>query len=134
MTAQVNTRHRGPPAWFLACGWMVPAGVFAQFVSAGLGLFLDAQMLGAHAAVGISLSLPLTGLLAGSVMIPRLRGLLRWTVLATVIYGVQIMLAAGAVPALMALHPANGALLLATSLILLARALAGGRRDAAAAA
>lgn len=110
-----------PPRWFTALAWLLPAGIFAQFVSAGLGLFRDSGLLGLHAAMGFTLSLPVIGLLAGSLLVPRLRGFAWWAGAVLLAYSVQVVLAAGAGPLPMSFHPANGALLLTASLVLLAR-------------
>lgn len=109
------------PSWLLALGWLLPAGILAQFLSAGLGLFLDASLIGLHAAIGFSLSLPILALLAATLLDRRLRPLAGWSGLVMVLYTTQIGLAAGAAPVPMSLHPLNGALVLVASLMLLAR-------------
>lgn len=111
--------NAGMPRWFTASAWLLPAGILTQFVSAGFGLFLDAELLGLHGAVGIALSLPVLALLAGTLLIHRLRGFGWWAGIVFVLYTVQVILAANGAPALLALHLANAAPLLATSLVLL---------------
>ncbi|GGH63723.1 hypothetical protein GCM10011341_39070 [Frigidibacter albus] len=111
---------RGTPVWFTLSAWALPLGLLAQFLSAGIALFRDGGMWGLHGAVGGALSLPVLALLAGALCIPRLRGFGWWAGLTAFLYLTQIALAAGAGP-LLALHPANGALLLTSSLILLAK-------------
>lgn len=111
----------GTPAWFTACAWLLPVGILGQFLSAGFGLFLNAELLGLHAGLGTALSLPVLALAIGALAVPRLRGFGWWAGLVFVLYGAQIALAAGAAPLPMSLHPANGALLLTASLLLLAK-------------
>lgn len=113
--------HAGTPLWFTALAWLLPAGLLGQFLTAGLGLFLDPALIGAHAAIGTALSLPLVALLAGSLLVRRLRGFAWWTGLATVLYSIQVALAAGGSAVPLSLHPANGALLLCASLVLAAK-------------
>lgn len=111
----------GTPLWFTAAAWLLPVGLFGQFASAGFGLFLDPDLLGLHRALGTALSLPVIGLAGGAILIRRLRGFGWWAGVVLALYLVQIALAAGAVPVLLSFHPANGALLLAASLVLLAK-------------
>ncbi len=111
----------GTPAWFTALAWLLPLGLFGQFASAGLGLFLDPNLLGLHGALGAALSLPVLGLVAGAALIRRLHGFGWWAWTLLALYLVQVGLAAGRVPALLSLHPANGALLLSASLVFLAK-------------
>ncbi|MEO3998546.1 DUF6220 domain-containing protein [Mesorhizobium sp. CAU 1732] len=117
----VTDMHRDLPGWFVWTARLLPIGIFAQFLSAGLGLFLNPDMLGLHGGVGTALSLPVLALLAGALLIRRLRGFGWWAGAVVLLYGVQVGLAAGAAPVPLSLHPANGALLLATSLVLLAK-------------
>ncbi|RST87900.1 hypothetical protein EJC49_03180 [Aquibium carbonis] len=111
----------GTPIWFAALAWLMPAGVFSQFVIAGFGLLLDPALLGLHGAIGSILALPAIGLAAGAFTIRRLRGFGWWAAILVALYLVQVGLAAGPIPVLLSLHPANGALLLAASLVLLAK-------------
>ncbi|TKT75326.1 DUF6220 domain-containing protein [Aquamicrobium sp. LC103] len=113
--------HLGTPVWFTLLAWVLPIGIFAQFLSAGLGLFLDPNLLGLHGGSGIALSLPAILLPAGTLLVRRLRGFGWWTTIVLALYLVQVALAAGAAPVPLSLHPANGALLLAASLVLLAK-------------
>ena len=113
--------HPGTPAWVKALARLLPIGIVAQFLSAGLGLFLDPGLLGLHRAIGTALSLPVLGLLAAALLIRRLRGIGWWAGAVLALYAVQVALAATAAPLPLSLHPANGALLLSASLILLAK-------------
>lgn len=112
---------RGTPLWFTASAYALPAGLLGQFLLAGLALFSNGEMWGLHAAVGGLLSVPALALLGGSLALPRLRGFGWWAGLIVLLYGIQVALAAGSVPAALSLHPFNGALLLSSSLILLAK-------------
>ena len=111
--------HLGTPIWFTFLARLLPVLLFAQFVTAGLGLFLDTQLIGLHMTLGFVLALPPLGLLAGALMVRRLRGFGWWAGVVFLLYLVQVALAAGGDPLPMSLHPANGALLLAASLVLL---------------
>jgi len=111
--------HLGTPLWFTFLARLLPVLLFAQFVTAGLGLFFDAQLIGLHMTLGFVLALPPLGLLAGSLMVRRLRGFGWWAGVVFLLYLVQVALAAGGNPLPMSLHSANGALLLAASLVLL---------------
>ena len=113
--------HRGTPNWFNMLAWILPVGILAQFLTAGLGLFLDPGALGIHGAIGFSVSLPVIGLLAGSLLVQHLRGLGWWAGIVTALYSIQIALAAGGAGLPLSLHPVNGALLLSASLVLLAK-------------
>ncbi|AMY68369.1 DUF6220 domain-containing protein [Frigidibacter mobilis] len=111
---------RGTPGWFTLSARALPLGLLAQFLSAGSALFHDGTLWELHGAVGGALSLPVFALLGGAMLHRRLNGFGWWAGLATLLYLTQIALAAGAAP-LLVLHPLNGALLLTTSLILLAK-------------
>ncbi|WP_417768053.1 DUF6220 domain-containing protein [Stappia sp.] len=112
---------RGTPAWFTLFGRLLPAALFAQFLTAGLALFGEAGDWAVHAGLGSAISLPVLCLAGGALAIPRLRGFGWWACLAALFYLVQVALAAGDAPRFLAFHPANGALLLAVSLVLLAK-------------
>lgn len=113
--------HLGTPAWFTVLARVMPIGLFAQFATAGLGLFLNPDLVGLHASMGFALSLPATDLLAGALFIRRLRGFGWWAGLVFALYIAQVSLAATGAPLPLSLHPANAALLLTASLILLAK-------------
>jgi hypothetical protein len=110
---------RGTPAWFLFSARLLPVGILGQFLSAGLALFGGNNLWGLHAGIGGTLSLLVVALLAGAMLVPRLRGFGWWAGLTFVLYGTQVMLAAGSVPVLISLHPLNGALLLGAASVLL---------------
>ncbi|MBX9464309.1 MAG: hypothetical protein KL840_15340 [Aquamicrobium sp.] len=113
--------HVGTPGWFTVLAWLMPLGLVAQFASAGLGLFLNPDLIGLHASMGFTLSLPAAGLLAGALVVKRLRGFGWWAGLVVAFYIAQVSLAATGAPLPLALHPANAALLLTASLVLLAK-------------
>lgn len=69
--------ERGTPLWFTACGWLVPAGVTAQFLLAGQALYGGAGF-GLHAMLGSVLALPVLALLLGALLVRRLRGFAWW--------------------------------------------------------
>lgn len=110
---------RGTPAWFLFSARLLPLGILGQFLSAGLALFGGKNLWSLHASTGVTLSLLVVALLAGTLLVPRLRGFSWWAGLTFVLYGMQVMLAAGSVPELLALHPLTGALLLSAASVLL---------------
>lgn len=114
------TLHAGVPTWFTLLAWLLPIGIFAQFVSAGLGLFLNPGLLGLHGGVGMALSLPAIALPAAAFLDRRLRGFGWRAGVVLGLYAVQVALAAGGEPVPLSFHPANGALLLTASLVLLA--------------
>ena len=112
---------QGTPTWFSASARLLPLALLAQFLSAGLALFPAADLWGLHAAVGMVIGLPVLALAGGAIAVARLRGFGWWAGIVLVLYSVQVALAAGADPLLLGLHPLNGALLLAASLVLLAK-------------
>lgn len=113
--------QRGTPGWFTWSARLLPVGILAQFLSAGIALFGDVGLWGVHAAVGAALLLPTLALAGGTLFVSRLRGFGWWAGLAFLLHLVQVMLAAGPTPSLLSFHPFNGALFLTASLILLAK-------------
>lgn len=107
------------PAWFTTAAWILPAGILVQFLSAGLGMFSDSNFLAQHKMIGLGLSAAPLILLIASLAIRHLRPFAGWASLTVLLYIIQIMLAAEAVPLLLAFHPINGSLLLIVSLIFL---------------
>lgn len=89
---------RGAPLWFTLAARALPLGILAQFLSAGVALFGDPSLWGAHGAVGGALSLPVLALLGGAIAILRLRGLGWWAGLSGLLYLSQVALAAAAAP------------------------------------
>lgn len=113
--------HRGTPLWFTLSAWMLPAGLFLQFLLAGGALFQDARLWGLHGAVGGLLAVPVLAMLAGALWGSHLRGFGWWAGVILVLYGVQLALAAEARPLPLAFHPFNASLLLAASLVQLTK-------------
>ena len=112
---------QGTPILFSASARLLPLALLTQFLTAGLALFPAADLWGLHAAVGIGTGLPVLVLAGGAALVVRLRGFGWWAGTVLALYIVQVMLAAGANPSLLGLHPFNGALLFAASLVLLAK-------------
>ena len=112
---------RGTPAWFTLSGRLLPAGLLAQFLTAGLALFGETGDWAVHAGLGSAIAVLILCLAGGALAIPRLRGFGWWAWLAALLYLVQVALAAGDASRFLAFHPANGALLLTVSLVLLAK-------------
>lgn len=111
----------GTPYWFILSARMFPLGLFGQFLSAGIGLFSNNEAMELHAVAGGLFALPALVLFGGSLAVSRLRGFAWWTGLIIALYLVQIALAAIKQPAALSAHPANGALLLTASIVLLAK-------------
>lgn len=111
----------GTPLWFTLSARVLPVGILVQFLLAGQALFRDGQLWGAHGALGGSLSVPVIALLAGALVLPRLRGFVWWAGLVFALYLAQVALAAAAAPLGLSLHPFNAGLLLIASLVLLAK-------------
>jgi hypothetical protein len=109
------------PAPFVLAARALPLGLLAQFLTAGQALFRDGGLWGAHAALGVTLALPVAGLLGGALLVRRLRGVAALACLIAGLYVAQVALGAADAALPLSLHPLNGALLLAASLVLLTR-------------
>jgi hypothetical protein len=120
------------PAPFVLAARVLPLGLLAQFLTAGQALFRDGGLWGVHAALGVALALPVAALLGGALLVRRLRGFTASAFLIAGLYVAQVALGAAEAALPLSLHPLNGALLLAASLVLLARLERA--RDATAAA
>ncbi|SOD98309.1 DUF6220 domain-containing protein [Caenispirillum bisanense] len=107
------------PVWFATCIRIMPLGVLMQFLLAGFGLFEDAGF-EMHVVVGAALGVPAFAIFAGAVLVARLRPLAWWAGSLVASYLVQVALAAGGDPSLLAYHPFNGALVLVASVVLFA--------------
>ncbi len=121
-----------PPAPFVLAARALPLGLLAQFLTAGQALFRDDGLWGVHGALGVTLAVPVAGLLGGALLVRRLRGFAASACLIAALYVAQLALGAADHALPLSLHPLNGAILLAASLVLLARAERG--RDEMAAA
>jgi hypothetical protein len=111
--------EHGTPALFLWSARAVPALLGAQFLLAGLALF-GGMSWDLHASVGVVVGLPVLVLAGGALGLVRLRGFGWWAGLTLILYLTQVGLAMADTGAL-ALHPFNGALLLTSALVLLAK-------------
>lgn len=123
----------GTPLWFVLSTRALPLSLLGQFLSAGLALFSDEGLWDIHRGIGAVVGMTVTVLAAGAVLVQRLRGFGWWVGLVALLYIVQVALAAGNAPPLLAVHPFNGALLFAASIVLAAkveRRLAHARRFA----
>lgn len=122
---------RGTPSWFIFAARILPVSILSQFLSAGFALFGENSLWRLHAATGGALSFSVFVLFISALLIPRLRGFRWWGGLTVVLYVMQVILVAGAIPYFLALHPFNGALLLGAGSILLfkvERRVAAGKR------
>jgi len=112
---------QGTPGGFVLAARALPLGLLGQFLLAGQALFRDGEVWGAHAALGAALGLPVLVLLGGALLVGRLRGFAWWAAAVALLFGVQVGLGAAGDGLALSLHPFNGALLLAASLVLLAK-------------
>ena len=118
-------------AWWLyaAASWLLVAGLFVQVFLAGLGVFDSPERFEIHRNVGYTLELlPLVMVLAG--LVGRLG--LRYVGLAALIFGlfiVQSILIAlrGQTPAIAALHPVNGFVILLLAIVVARQAVRSAR-------
>jgi hypothetical protein len=101
------------------------AGAVVQFFLAGLGVFGTGAAFGVHATVGTILAyasvvlLVVAGILVlGGRVARRSAGLAALLVVLMVVQYALVELFSGAVPALAALHPVNGLLVLGAALLL----------------
>ena len=111
--------EHGTPALFLWSARALPALIGAQFFLAGQALF-GGMSWDLHGLVGGIIGLPVLVLAGGAVAFARLRGFGWWAGLTLILYLAQVVLAVADGGAL-ALHPFNGALLLTSALVLLAK-------------
>jgi len=109
------------PRWFALSARLLPLGILAQFLTAGMALFSDVLDWQLHKATGAVLSLPIILLLIGGFSIPRLRGFNWWIILILLLYILQVILASTGTLLALAFHPLNGALLLTASLVLVVK-------------
>jgi hypothetical protein len=109
------------PGWFTLSARLLPVGILGQFMLAGTALFRDGSAWGAHAALGGALAIPVGALLAGAVLVARLRDFGWWAGLVALLYLLQVALAAVGTALPLSFHPFNAGLLLTASLVLLAK-------------
>lgn len=111
--------EHGTPALFIWSARTLPALLGAQFFLAGQALF-GGMSWDLHGLVGGIIGLPVLVLTGGALAFARLRGFSWWAGLTLILYLAQVVLAVADEGAL-ALHPFNGALLLTSALVLLAK-------------
>jgi hypothetical protein len=114
-------------------GYRILAGLFVagavlQFFLAGLGVFGTGEAFGVHATVGTILAYASAVLLVVAGILALSGNLARWSaaraallVVLMVVQYALVELFSGAVPALAALHPVNGLLVLGAALLLAQR-------------
>lgn len=121
-TLKHDTLHdleHGTPAPFLWSARALPALLGAQFLLAGQALF-GGMSWDLHGLVGGIIGLPVLVLTCGALAFARLRGFGWWAGLTMLLYVAQLWLSIADTGAL-AFHPFNGALLLTSALVLLAK-------------
>ncbi|MCJ8052157.1 DUF6220 domain-containing protein [Shinella curvata] len=113
------------PLWYRLTVRTVPAGILVQYLLAGLGLFYDGLFLDWHGGLGMLLFLPITALVLASWFGGQMHPLRWWAGLLAMLHAVQVALItvgqSSGSGILQALHPFNGGLMLAASLVLLAK-------------
>lgn len=113
------------PRYFVHAARTIPLLILAQFLLAGLSLFHDAAIWEWHGIVGSLLIIPIVVILAGALATARVRPLRWWAIAVAVLYVLQIVfIVAGqniGSGVLQALHPFNAGLLLAASLVVVAK-------------
>lgn len=121
-TLKHDTLHdieHGTPALFIWSARALPALLGAQFFLAGQALF-GGMSWDLHGFVGAIVGLPVLVLAGGAIALPRLRGFGWWAGLTLILSVAQVGLAMADTGAL-AFHPFNGALLLTSAIVLLAK-------------
>lgn len=113
------------PFWYGQLARAVPVGILLQYLLAGLGLFHDGRFWSWHGGLGLLLLLPITAMALAAWLGRAARPLRWWAGLLVALYLVQVALIAvgksSGSGVLQALHPFNGGLMLAVSLVLLAK-------------
>lgn len=117
--------ERGARTAYLIVAWLFVACVVVQFFLAGLGVFESATSFETHRDFGylfgwLTLFLVILALIA---RLPR-RQFVGGSLLILLLFAMQSVFVAfrGSVPAVAALHPLNGALILVVSIVLAMRA------------
>lgn len=113
------------PFWYGQAARAVSAGILLQYLLAGLGLFHDGWFWSWHGGLGLLLLLPITAMALAAWLGRATRPLRWWAGLLVVLYLGQVASIAigksSGSGVLQALHPFNGGLMLAVSLVLLAK-------------
>ena len=129
MTSSVVTAASKPravaPFWYGQAARAVPMGILLQHLLAGLGLFHDGQFWAWHGGLGLLLLLPVAAMALAAWLGQPARPLRWWAGLLVALYLAQVVLIVAGQSSgsgiLQALHPFNGGLMLAVSLVLLAK-------------
>lgn len=109
------------PGWVIWTAWIVVIGLLGQFLLAGLALFTVFAGWGAHRALGMALLLPILTVLVTSFWTQAARPLRWWGLVLSVLYLVQVMLAAVELEGVKALHVFNAPLVLLAATVLLVK-------------
>lgn len=113
------------PFWYGQAARAVPVGILLQYLLAGLGLFHDGQFWNWHGGLGLLLLLPIAAMALAAWLGRAARPLRWWAGLLAALYLAQVVLIVAGQSSgsgiLQALHPFNGGLMLAVSLVLLAK-------------
>ena len=117
--------RRFAPRYYVYSARFVPLGILAQFFLAGLSLFQNPIMWGAHATAGFLLLLPVAIVSLTPLALATIRPLRWWSGILGALYIMQIAwIVAGQSTGsglLKAMHVLNGGLLLATALVIVAK-------------
>lgn len=105
----------GTPQLFIWVSRALPVILLAQFFFAGQALFAGAAW-DAHIAIGGLAALPILFMLGYALGMKRLRGFGWWAGALTILYVIQVVLAAGS-DSWLQVHPLNAALLLTASIV-----------------
>lgn len=125
INATVDRLQRAAPSWFVFAARLVPAGIAGQFLLAGLGLFVDAEIWGLHGMLGMALVLAIGVTAIAPFARSAIRPLRHWGAVLGFLYILQIALIAmsesyGSGPP-RALHVFNAGLLLVTAAVIVAK-------------
>lgn len=116
---------RVAPGWYVLAARLVPSGIGGQFLLAGLGLFVDADMWGVHGMLGSALALAIGVTAVAPFARHDIRPLRHWGAVLGALYLLQIALIIAAEGSgsglLRALHVFNAGLLLAAATVIVAK-------------
>jgi hypothetical protein len=109
---------RAAPGWFVLAARLVPSGITGQFLLAGLGLFVDAELWGLHGMLGSALVLAIGVTSVAPFIRSDIRPLRHWGA----VLGIFIAAAEGPGSGLLrALHVFNAGLLLVAASVIVAK-------------
>lgn len=116
---------RVAPGWFVLAARLVPSGITGQFLLAGLGLFVDAELWGLHGMLGSALVLAIGATSVAPFIRSDIRPLRHWGAVLGILYILQIGFIAAAEGSgsglLRALHVFNAGLLLVAASVIVAK-------------